>query len=200
MSEEVVFRTLFLGYYLLTAVISLIFRTKVSSTGEEARTREEAKEPTGWRLIRRVSGLLMTAAAILYIVHPPFVGALSAPIPVWLRWCGVGLAAVSIPLLVWILRALGKQWSRKLELRKDHELVTSGPYAWVRHPMYVLILLSMSSLALISANWPLISLALICIISIYSRIGQEEEMMIQKFGNEYRLYQTTTGRLFPRLF
>jgi protein-S-isoprenylcysteine O-methyltransferase Ste14 len=199
MSEEAVFRILFLVYYLLIALISLFFRKRARKSAQKS-CPEEVKEASGRLLIRRVAGLLMILSAALYIVHPPFMRALGAPIPLWLRWFGVGLAALTIPLLIWVLRALGRQWSRRLELQQDHQLITEGPYSWVRHPMYVVIFLSMSCLALISANWLLIGLALLSILSIYSRIGQEEEMMLTQFPEEYRIYQENTGGLFPKLW
>jgi protein-S-isoprenylcysteine O-methyltransferase Ste14 len=199
MSEETVFRILFLVYYLLIAVITLFFRRRARKSGQKVPPSEE-KESSGRLLIRKVAGLLMIATAVVYIIHPSFLTAVRAPIPFWLRWFGVGLAAATIPLLIWVLQTLGKQWSRKLELREDHQLITDGPYGWVRHPMYVLVFLSMSCLALISANWVLIGLALFAIVSIYSRIGQEERMMLSQFPEEYRRYLESTGRLFPKLF
>jgi protein-S-isoprenylcysteine O-methyltransferase Ste14 len=149
--------------------------------------------------MRRIAGIVMIGGAILYVINPSFMSALAAPLPTWLRWVGVGLAALSLPALVWVQVTLGKFWSRNLQLQQSHELITTGPYGLVRHPMYLVIFTSMLAIALISANWLVIVPALVAIGVIYSRIPQEERMMLEAFPNAYADYIASTGRLIPRV-
>ena len=122
------------------------------------------------------------------------------PMPVWLRCVGALIFLVGDLLTLWAHQALGKLWSPVLEIREEHRLVTSGPYRYVRHPIYASFLVICAGLALLSANW-LIAVTWFAGAAIIfrRRISAEEEMMIEEFGDEYRDYMTKTGRLLPRL-
>jgi protein-S-isoprenylcysteine O-methyltransferase Ste14 len=78
-------------------------------------------------------------------------------------------------------------------------LVTSGPYRFIRHPIYTAFLLILGSTLLISANW-LIGLAWISmtVLEVASRIGFEEQLMLEYFGDQYLEYSKRTGRLLPK--
>ncbi len=95
---------------------------------------------------------------------------------------------------------LGTNWSVGLELRDTHRLVTQGIYRIVRHPMYAAFIMFGVSQALLLPNWiagasALVAVALLCFI----RIPNEEAMMREFFGEEYRDYMKQTGGLIPRL-
>jgi protein-S-isoprenylcysteine O-methyltransferase Ste14 len=83
---------------------------------------------------------------------------------------------------------------------KEQTLITSGPYRFIRHPIYTAFLLILSSTLLISSNW-LIGLfwAGMTILEIISRISFEESLMMEYFGDQYREYLKKTGRIFPKL-
>jgi len=72
--------------------------------------------------------------------------------PAWSRWLGVALGIVSLQLFGWTHHALGRNWSTRLVIKEGHSLVTSGPYRWVRHPMYTAIFGSWLAIFLLSAN------------------------------------------------
>jgi protein-S-isoprenylcysteine O-methyltransferase Ste14 len=82
---------------------------------------------------------------------------------------------------------------------REQSLVTSGPYRLIRHPIYMAFLLILGATLLISANW-FIGLAWIgmTVLEITSRIGFEETLMLEYFGDQYRQYMKSTGRLFPK--
>ncbi len=134
---------------------------------------------------------------LLYVFYPPWVLWSTFPLPVWVRWLGVGLGVFSNGVLVWVHRVLGEYWSYILELKMDHTLITHGPYRWVRHPMYSASLGFMVATALISANWVVGLVCLLTVVVLFERITTEEEMMIARFGEEYRVYMQYTGRLLP---
>jgi protein-S-isoprenylcysteine O-methyltransferase Ste14 len=83
---------------------------------------------------------------------------------------------------------------------KEQALITSGPYHFIRHPIYTAFLLILGSTLLISANW-MIGTAWIgmTVLEITSRIGFEESLMLEYFGDQYREYMKRTGQLLPRL-
>lgn len=96
---------------------------------------------------------------------------------------------------------LGRNWSISLEIREDHQLVRSGVYRLIRHPMYTAIFLTALAQALLLSNWlagPSCFLAFLVMFAL--RIGREETMMLNKFGEAYGDYMNRTKRLIPRLW
>ncbi|HEY9525701.1 MAG TPA: isoprenylcysteine carboxylmethyltransferase family protein, partial [Anaerolineales bacterium] len=83
---------------------------------------------------------------------------------------------------------------------KEQTLITSGPYRTIRHPIYTAFILILGSTLFISSNW-LIGLcwAGMTILEVISRIGFEESLMLEFFGEQYREYMKKTGRLFPKV-
>jgi len=121
------------------------------------------------------------------------------PLPVWLRWVAVGLSVATIPLIVWAYSTLGKQWTApRLLLRKEHTLVMTGPYRYVRHPMYAAGFTFMIALAVATANWLVVLPMIAGTALLYAQIGREEAMLIDRFGEDYRAYMKRTGRFLPR--
>lgn len=96
---------------------------------------------------------------------------------------------------------LGRNWSISLEIREDHQLVRSGVYRLIRHPMYTAIFLTALAQALLLSNWlagPSCFLAFLVMFAL--RIGREETMMLNKFGEAYGDYMNRTKRLIPHLW
>jgi len=116
-----------------------------------------------------------------------------------LRWAGFALGLASLGLWTWTQVALGKEWSPQLQLRDEHHLVTTGPYTRVRHPLYTAMIGYGIGLALVTANWGFIVLAVVIIAGSVARLPREEQMMIERFGDEYTTYMRRTGRFFPKL-
>lgn len=117
----------------------------------------------------------------------------------WVGWMGAGSFAIGLWLL-WRAHAdLGRNWSDSLQLRQGHQLITSGIYRHIRHPMYAFGWLFGIAQALLLQNWivglsGLVSFALLYFV----RVPQEERMMLDQFGEEYRAYMKKTGRIIPR--
>ena len=98
-------------------------------------------------------------------------------------------------------KALGKMWSHSLDLRKDHKLVTSGIYEKVRHPMYTAFWVWAVGALLLLPNWIAGLSGVIGFGTLYFlRVGQEEKMMLDEFGEEYSNYMKRTNRIIPKLF
>jgi protein-S-isoprenylcysteine O-methyltransferase Ste14 len=119
-------------------------------------------------------------------------------LPFWLRWAGGFLMLGCVPLIYWVFSSLGKNVTQTVAIRKEHSLVTSGPYRWVRHPLYSVGLLLFLSFSLLAANW-FIALAIAAALKILSlRTTIEEARLVDKFGDDYRQYMQSTGRYLPR--
>jgi protein-S-isoprenylcysteine O-methyltransferase Ste14 len=95
---------------------------------------------------------------------------------------------------------LGKNWSISLQIRNEHRLVTTGIYRFVRHPMYSSFFLLAVAQLMLLPNWFAGATGLIGVGMLYAfRIRQEERMMMERFGAEYRDYIAHTARLIPWL-
>jgi protein-S-isoprenylcysteine O-methyltransferase Ste14 len=112
---------------------------------------------------------------------------------------GVALGVLSLVVYAWSRITLGKEWSSPLQIREKHHLVTTGPYARIRHPIYLALMGFLTGSALITANWFVIALLVFSIVDLNLRIPKEEQMMIEEFGYEYIAYMQKTGRLLPKI-
>jgi protein-S-isoprenylcysteine O-methyltransferase Ste14 len=152
-------------------------------------------------LASKVDGLLGVMgliSAIAFVINPSWLTFARLPIPFWSRWVGVAVAVAGFALLQWAQVTLGKSWSDTPRMMKEQTLITSGPYQFIRHPIYTAFVLILGSTLLISANW-FIGLAWIgmTVLEVASRIRFEETLMLEYFGDRYREYMKATGRLFP---
>ena len=164
---------------------------------------EAVREQPKLGIASQIAGLLAILAllaTITYIFIPAWISWSSLLLPVWSRWLGVGVALGGFVLLQWSQQSLGMNWSDAPNLLEGQEMVASGPYRWIRHPIYAAFLLILGSLLLISANWCVGGLWIgMTGLDVASRIRTEETMMVSRFGERYRAYMRRTGRLFPRI-
>ncbi len=115
-------------------------------------------------------------------------------------WLGAAVALAALTMFYLSHRALGRNWSISLDVRETHKLVTDGVYARVRHPMYTAFWLWALAQALLLPNWIAGLSGLVGFGTLYAfRVGREEKLMLDAFGNEYRAYMARTARLVPRL-
>jgi protein-S-isoprenylcysteine O-methyltransferase Ste14 len=198
--SELHFRVALAGLYAAFHLIRLSYALKVARSGGKVYSRKDDDRNEG--LIQSRLGLLaevlMPVSVVLYAVYPQWVARLSLPFPDALRVSGGVASLVALAHLVRVHRALGRFWSASLRTRDDHALVTSGPYARVRHPMYTALISNMLCLSVLSANLVVILPRALQISLILLRLGREESMMLARFGEEYRAYMSRTGRLLPR--
>lgn len=150
--------------------------------------------------LRVIAGLTGIFLLILHLVKPDWMAWASVCLPAWLRWTGVVLGVVGVLMLAWVHHELGRNFSGTLHLRTEHTLVTSGPYHWIRHPMYTAFFAITLSFFLLSANW-LIGIVFLggLIAVMISRVTKEEQVMATRFGAEYQTWATHTGRFLPRI-
>ena len=117
----------------------------------------------------------------------------------------VGIGTILYGAALWVFRRahkeLGRNWSISLEIRERHELIRSGPYALVRHPMYTSFLLMALGQLFLLSNWVAGLAGLIGFsILFFGRVDKEERMMLDNFGSQYRAYMETTKRIIPYLY
>jgi len=117
----------------------------------------------------------------------------------WLGWFGVALAALGFALTLWARAILGGNWSGAVTVKVDHELIRTGPYRFVRHPIYTGILIALTGVALAFDQRRCIVAVLFFWLSFTIKRLKEEQFMRQTFGSQYDDYARTTGAIFPSL-
>jgi protein-S-isoprenylcysteine O-methyltransferase Ste14 len=125
----------------------------------------------------------------------------SYPFHPWQAWLGTLVLVASLALFYVTHRDLGRAWSVTLEIREQHRIVTHGIYARLRHPMYASFWLWALSQALLLPNWIAGPAGLIGFGTLFfARVGNEERMMLETFGDEYRAYMARTKRVVPGVY
>ena len=112
------------------------------------------------------------------------------------QWLGVGLMLIGFGFAFWARLHLGRNWGMPMSLRQGHELVTSGPYAHVRHPIYSGIMLATIGAVLAAGLVWLLPLGL-CFVYFLVSARTEEQMMIAQFPDTYPAYRRRTRMLIP---
>lgn len=198
MNTEKLFTTMFWTLVALMFAMRFGFAFRVWRTGERLLPDRAAREREGvWaRNLDRLFSLLLAVVVLLWF-RGDSLRSLAFPAPDWLRWTGFGLGITSAGLFAWTHLILGRLWSTALQLRPDHQLITAGPYAQIRHPMYSAILGWLISLGFVAANWTPFIFATLGTVIVLLRTQSEEKMMLEQFGDEYREYVRRTGRLLP---
>ena len=195
MDDDSMFRILFISIYAVFAGVRVYYRGQTLGRTSEKEYTQKTKAIIA--LIISILGYFLAVG--LWVVFPQIVFSFQIDLPFIIRWVGVGMALLAIVLTVWIHRVLGRQYSAKWEIQKDHKLIIVGPYSRVRHPMYTTLNLFSLSVSLISSNLLLILLAISVVIPFFWIAKAEEEILIEQFGEEYLDYMKITGRFFPRL-
>ena len=194
MSQDSPFRPLLLVGFLVVVVITLRHRLAAAS-GEKLDRRQEGLFVLV--TLRPIAGMFWLAV-IGYLINPASMAWSSLALPQGLRWTGVGIFAIAVALLAWMLPSLGTNLTDTVVTRVTHTLVTHGPYRWVRHPFYDAITLLILASSLMAANWFLFVTGSLVVLLIVIRTGTEEAHLLARFGDAYRTYARRTGRFLPK--
>jgi len=117
-----------------------------------------------------------------------------------IRWAGVALTAAGLAFSVWARVNLGKNWSGFVSLKADHQLIRTGPYRFVRHPIYTgLLLATLGGVLVADTIDSVIGFALV-LLAFLIKIRQEERLLTQEFGDAYVAFKRDVPALAPFLF
>jgi protein-S-isoprenylcysteine O-methyltransferase Ste14 len=196
MNDDQTFRVVLMIGSLIVFPIAVCHRLQSQATGEKLDRRQEGLFIL-WTL--RPIGILAMLGLIAYMIKPSWMAWSSVSLPGWLRWIGVGVGVIAGGLLTWTLHSLGKNLTDTVVTRREHTLVTSGPYRWVRHPFYDAVALCVLANSVVAANWFLFVTGALAVGLIIVRTRKEEEQLLARFGSAYRAYMDRTGRFWPRI-
>jgi protein-S-isoprenylcysteine O-methyltransferase Ste14 len=194
-------------WFKLAFVVSFAIAATVAGMTARRATRHHgqalnqlAHEVRGLLIVRALLGLVFYSALIAWLVWPTRFSWSYLPVPTSVRWLATSLLVPVLALFAWSLRTLGTNYRGGVGLYASHDLVTTGPYRRIRHPLYVAFILIMLLTLLLSANWVLGVSGLVLVSSIAAaRIPIEEAELRERFGDPWDAYCRRVGCLFPRL-
>jgi protein-S-isoprenylcysteine O-methyltransferase Ste14 len=180
---------------LLASIVMVVIRAPHGQRSGKIRVVKSRKGPLEIALLTFAWAAFFLT--LIWIATPAFD---FADYPLYPLPLIVGAACLALGL--WLFQRshadLGTNWSITLEVREKHQLVTHGVYRWVRHPMYLALLIYSLGQALAVSNWLAgpsygVAMILFCVF----RVGREEVMMLEEFGKDYEAYMATTRRVIP---
>lgn len=168
-----------------------------------AARREKAARTTESPIYRIFRLLLLVITFTLLFAEWTAVGFLGRhffPQTQLLAYIGFASALAGMAIAVWARISLGHYWSDKIVLKVDHQLVRSGPYARMRHPIYSGVLLGVAGSALVVDEWRGV-LALLLLLANYTvKAKREDTILAEAFAQDFEVHKKSAGFLLPRLF
>lgn len=159
-------------------------------------SRDDLGWPERLRLGVSLTGLGLIPLVYVAFSQPRFADYKFQPV---LAGLGIMVAIAALVMFRLTHKALGRNWSVTLQVRESHELVTHGIYASIRHPMYTAFWLWAIAQALLLPNWIAGFSGIVGFGTLYFlRVGPEEKLMLETFGEPYKAYMARSGRLWPR--
>ena len=157
-------------------------------------------EPVASRILRVFIFLIAIVLLSTTRIPLPWLYRQLWPSGIWPFWIGAVVTVVGLLFAVWARHHLASNWSSAVTIKQGHELITTGPYALVRHPIYTGILTGFLGTAIaLSQVRGVIGFVLIFVV-LWAKLRTEEEWMRSEFGETYVTYAHQTAALVPYLF
>lgn len=199
MQTETWFKLAFVAAFVYAVTVAV--RTARQATRHHGGSLNQLEhEVRGLIAVRAALGLVFYAMLGVWLVRSRPPAWAQIPVPEMLRWGAMAMLVPILAFFTWSFRSLGTNYRGGVGLHSGHELVTTGAYRWVRHPIYIGFIAIMFAVLLLSANWVLGLAGILLVVSIAAvRIPVEERELRHRFPLEWESYSTRTGRIFPRL-
>lgn len=185
--------------WLVCVIAWWIIRYPYERRAKQAAVARTGRDAGEWILLAiSLAGLGIVPILYVFTGFPRIADRAFVPA---LAWAGLVPSLASLWLFYRTHRELGRNWSVSLEVRDQHRLVTSGVYRYIRHPMYSAFFLWAVAQGLLLPNWVAGLSGLIGFgILFWFRVGREERLMLETFGEDYRAYMTRTARIVPWIY
>ena len=160
---------------------------------KKTKRRESWSQRLRYVLPLVVAGYLLRRGA-----HYGLLGARFVPTSDAAAWVGVALTAAGVAIAIWARWHLGTNWSGVVTLKEGHELIRSGPYRNIRHPIYTGILLALMGTAVAVGEVRGLLAVAVAWFSFYTKARREESFLTQEFGGRFAEHRRHTGMFLPR--
>lgn len=180
------------------SVVWLVF-TIVWLVAAFTSKRSTQRQTYGSRFLQ--AGLLFVSMLLIFNFWNVFksgwlTARLIPAIPFW-ALLGAAITVAGVLFCIWARAILGRNWSGTVTIKKDHELILRGPYAFVRHPIYTGLLVGMLGTAIVFGYVRCFVGAFICGFALWLKLQIEERFMLQQFGDQYTDYRQRVRALVP---
>ncbi len=198
----VAFLALFFGRHRIPPALLLVFAVTWAGLGLFWAAPAKGPQSAEFKWYRPIRLLILAGVFALLFWNATAIGVLGkrfVPDLFALGILGFALALSGMVIASWSRIALGKYWSDKVILQTEHQLIRSGPYACMRHPLYSGVLLAVLGTALVLGEWRgLVSFAVL-LLNYAIKAKREERILAERFGPDFELHFHSTGFLLPRL-
>lgn len=152
-------------------------------------------------LASRIAHMVPLAIAVLlvglrHLPSPVFATRILPATPAY-YWSGVVIVFLGLAFAIWARRHIGTNWSGTVTVKENHVLVRTGPYAWVRHPIYTGLLAAFVGSAVARGELRGVWAVMLCTIAFVIKLRVEEKWMRQEFGDAYTRYSAQVPALIP---
>jgi protein-S-isoprenylcysteine O-methyltransferase Ste14 len=152
------------------------------------------------RFSRGIHVVLANAALLLIFFPVRGLNQRFLPDLLFIKVFGLAIECAGIALAVWARRILGRNWSGEITIKADHELVRTGPYGVIRHPIYTALLAMYAGTAIVSGHMHALLGLAVGIIAYLRKTHMEEANLVNAFGEKYNAYREDTWALIPRVY
>ena len=186
-------------YKALFPVVWIVFFVYWQIRAANTKTTQRL-EPAASRILRLF--IFLIAMVLLLPIHIPLPWLYLPlwPVGLWPFWLGAAVTIAGLLFAVWAREHLGSNWSRSVTIKQGHELITTGPYAVVRHPIYTGILTGLLGTAIALSQVRGFIVLVLFFIAFWIKLRMEEQWMRSQFGETYATYAHQTAALVPYLF
>ena len=157
-------------------------------------------EPAATSIVRTLAFLLVVVLLSTAFIPLPWLYRQLWPSSIWSFWIGAAVTVAGLLFAVWARQHLASNWSSAVTIKQGHELITSGPYTLVRHPIYTGILAGFLGTAIAMGQVRGFIGFVVIFIVLWAKLRMEEQWMRSEFGETYATYAQHTTALVPYLF
>jgi protein-S-isoprenylcysteine O-methyltransferase Ste14 len=186
----------FYNWFFPAVWIAFLVYWQITAIGAKATQR---LEPAASRVLRSLAFLVAIALLMVDRIPVPWLYQRFLPNPLACFWIGALITVAGLLFAVWARLHLGANWSRSVTIKQDHELITTGPYALVRHPIYTGILTGFLGSTIALAQLRGIVAFVLVFFALWYKLRLEESWMRTQFGDVYTAYAQHTASLVPWL-
>ncbi|HVZ16193.1 MAG TPA: isoprenylcysteine carboxylmethyltransferase family protein, partial [Terriglobales bacterium] len=152
--------------------------------------------------VRMIQLIFLIPGCLLLFVHRYRVGPLQLAVlprlPI-VATIGVAMTFAGVAFAIWARYCLGSNWSSQVAIREDHELIQSGPYQWIRHPIYTGIIVGAWGSAIVAGELGAFIGVILVMVGFAYKSKQEELRLAETFGDSFTVHQRRTGMFLPRI-
>lgn len=189
----------FESFFPVVWIAFLLYWQIIKAAGTKTKTTQRL-EPATSRILRSLVFLVVIVLLSTNLIPLHWLYRELWPSGLWPFWIGAAVTVAGLLFAVWARQHLGSNWSRAVTIKKDHELITTGPYALVRHPIYTGILTGFLGTAIALSQVRGFICFFLVFLVFWTKLRMEEAWMRSQFGETYATYTHQTAALVPYLF